>query len=284
LPATLDIDLLRTFVVIAHAGSLSAAAPGIGRTQAAISMQIKRLEDIVGQPLLNRGGRGVTLTQEGERLLAHAQGILSAHDEAIADLTGKGLSGVIRFGCPDEYAASFLSNLIGEFVSHHPDVLIEVVCASTPRLHERLNKHKIELALVSIIDGATDEHSIRVEPLVWIAKSAATLDIDPLPLALSDPDGLDHINALRGLDAEGRRYRIAYASGSLTGLLAVVRSGQALAVLTRTAVPSDLRILGSRYKLPPLPALGITIAFDRARPSALVVAFAAHIQAVLPKI
>jgi DNA-binding transcriptional LysR family regulator len=271
-------------VVIAHAGSLSAAAPGIGRTQAAISMQIKRLEDIVGQPLLNRGGRGVTLTQEGERLLAHAQGILSAHDEAIADLTGKGLSGVIRFGCPDEYAASFLSNLIGEFVSHHPDVLIEVVCASTPRLHERLNKHKIELALVSIIDGATDEHSIRVEPLVWIAKSAATLDIDPLPLALSDPDGLDHINALRGLDAEGRRYRIAYASGSLTGLLAVVRSGQALAVLTRTAVPSDLRILGPKYKLPPLPALGITIAFDRARPSALVVAFAAHIQAVLPKI
>jgi molybdate transport repressor ModE-like protein len=284
LSVTLDIDLLRTFVVIAHAGSLSAAAPSIGRTQAAISMQIKRLEDIVGQPLLNRGGRGVTLTQEGERLLAHAQVILSAHDEAIASLTGKGLSGVIRFGCPDEYAASFLSDLIGEFVSHHPDVLIEVVCASTPRLHERLNKHAIELALVSIIDGATDEHSIRVEPLVWIAKSAATLDIEPLPLALSDPDGLDHINALRGLEAEGRRYRIAYASGSLTGLLAVVRSGQALAVLTRTAVPLDLQILGPRYKLPTLPALGITIAFDRPRPSALVAAFAAHIRAVLPKI
>lgn len=282
--ATLDIDLLRTFVVIAHAGSLSSAAPSIGRTQAAISMQIKRLEEIIGQPLLNRGGRGVTLTQEGDRLLVHAQGILSAHDEAIADLTGKGLSGVIRFGCPDEYAASFLSDLIGEFVSHHPDVLIEVVCASTPRLHERLNKHAIELALVSIIDGATDEHSIRVEPLVWIAKSAATLNMEPLPLALSDPDGLDHINALRGLDADGRRYRVAYASGSLTGLLAVVRSGQALAVLTRKAVPSDLKILGPKYKLPALPALGITIAFDRARPSALVAAFAAHIRAVLPGI
>jgi len=283
-PATLDIDLLRTFVVIAHAGSLNSAAPRIGRTQAAVSMQIKRLEEIIGQPLLNRGGRGVTLTQEGDRLLAHAQEILSRHDEAITDLTGQGLSGVIRFGCPDEYASSFLSNLIGDFVNDHPNVLIEVVCASTPRLHERLNKHAIELALVSIIEGATDEKSIRIEPLVWIAKSAATLKIEPLPLALSDPDGLDHINALRGLDAAGRRYRIAYASGSLTGLLAVVRSGQALAVLTRTAVPTDLRILGPKYKLPMLPALGITIAFDRARPSALVAAFAAHIRAVLPKI
>jgi DNA-binding transcriptional LysR family regulator len=282
--ATLDIELLRTFVVIAHAGSLSAAAPRIGRTQAAVSMQIKRLEEIVGQPLLNRGGRGVTLTQEGERLLAHAQGILSAHDEAIADLTGRGLSGVIRFGCPDEYAASFLSSLIGDFVSHHPNVLIEVVCASTPRLHEKLSQHTIELALVSIIEGATDEPSIRTEPLVWVAKSTATLKIDPLPLALSDPDGLDHINARRSLDAEGRRYRVAYASGSLTGLLAVVRSGQALAVLTRSAVPKDLRVLGPKYNLPPLPALGIVVAFDRARPSSLVSAFAAHIRAVLPKI
>lgn len=282
--ATLDIDLLRTLVVIAHTGSLSHAAPRIGRTQAAISMQIKRLEDIIGQPVLNRGGRGVTLTREGERLLAHAQVILSAHDEAMAELTGKGLSGVIRFGCPDDYAASFLPNLIGDFVGRHPDVLIEVVCASTPRLREKLDKHAIELALVSVVEGTTEAPSIRTEPLVWIAKSAATLDIDPLPLALSDPDGLDHINARRGLDAQGRHYRVAYASGSLTGLLAVVRSGQALAVLTRSAVPPDLKVLGRQYKLPVLPAIGITIAFDRARPSALVTAFAAHIQAVLPGI
>jgi DNA-binding transcriptional LysR family regulator len=163
-------------------------------------------------------------------------------------------------------------------------VHIEVVCASTPRLHEKLNQHAIDLALVSIIDGATDEQSIRVEPMVWITKSVSTLSVDPLPLALSDPDGLDHINARRGLDGEGRRYRVAYASGSLTGLLSVVRSGQALAVLTRSAVPPDLRILGPKYKLPRLPDLGITVAFNRARPSSLVAAFATHIRAVLPTI
>lgn len=245
-------------------------------------MQIKRLEETIGKPLLNRGGRGVRLTREGERLLAHAQEILACHDEAAADLIGKGLSGIIRFGCPDDYASSFLPDLIRDFVGQHPNVRLEVVCASTPRLHERLKDHAIELALVSVLEGASAEPSIRAEPLVWVAKSMAVLSIDPLPLALSDPDGLDHIHARRGLDLQGRAYRIAYASGSLTGLLAVVRSGQALAVLTRSAVPADLQILGPAHDLPALPALGIVVAFDRARPSALVAAFAAHIRAVLP--
>ena len=282
LTSTLEIDLLRTFVVVSETGSLSRAAPRIGRTQAAISMQIKRLEEMIGQPLLNRGGRGVTLTREGERLLAHAREILNRHDEAVTDLIGKGLSGIIRFGCPDDYAAAFLPHLIGDFVSRHPLVMIEVVCASTPRLQERLRDHAIELALVSVLEGASAETSIRTEPLVWIAKSTATLAIDPLPLALSDPDGLDHIHARRGLDLQGRNYRVAYASGSLTGLLAVVRSGQALAVLARSAAPPDLQIFGREHDLPALPDLGIIVAFDRPRPSPVVLAFAAHIRAALP--
>ena len=123
---------------------------------------------------------------------------------------------------------------------------------------------------------------IRTEPLVWVAQSTATLTLDPLPLALSDPDAVDHLAARRGLDAQGRRYRVAYASGSLTGLIAIVRSGQALAVMTRSAVPPDLAILGAECGLPALPALGIVVAFDRPRPSALASAFADHIRTVLP--
>jgi DNA-binding transcriptional LysR family regulator len=284
LAATLDIDLLRTFIAVADTGSLSRAAPRVGRTQAAISMQIKKLEDVIGHPLLNRGGRGVSLTGEGGRVLARAQEILSCHDEALAELTGKGLSGVLRLGCPDDYAASFLPALIRDFVGHHPKVLIEVVCASTPRLHERLKEHAIDLALVSVLAGASTEPSIRTEPLEWIAKSTAALAIEPLPLALSDPDGLDHIAARRGLEAQGRNYRVAYASGSLTGLIAVVRSGQALAVVARSAIPPDLQIFGPEFGLPILPTLGIVIAFDRTRPPALVSTFADHIRAVLPAI
>ena len=232
----------------------------------------------------NRGGRGVGLTGEGGRLLARAQEILSRHDETLAELTGKGLSGVLRLGCPDDYAASFLPALIRDFVGRHPNVLIEVVCASTPRLHERLKEHAIDVALASVLADGSAETIIRREALAWIAKSPAALTIDPLPLALSDPDGVDHIAARRGLEAQGRRYRLAYASGSLTGLLAVVRSGQALAVIARSAIPPDLQILGPESGLPNLPALGIIIAFDRPRPSALATAFAEHARAVLPGI
>src|SRR3978361_2174299 len=108
LTLSLDIDLLRAFGVIAERRALRGRASRIGRTQSALSQQIKRLEEIVDQPLFQRTGRGVVLTNPGERLLIHAQRILRLHDEAMADLSGKGLSGTIRFGCPDDYAAVFL--------------------------------------------------------------------------------------------------------------------------------------------------------------------------------
>lgn len=282
---TLDIDLLRTFLAIAETGALSRAAPRIGRTQAAISMQVKRLEEMIGQPLLVRRGRGVTLTHEGERLVARAQDILGLHDEAVADLTGRGLAGVLRFGCPDDYAAAFLPALIGGFAEAHPGVLLDVVCASTPRLTERLRDHAIDLALVSVASPEPVQDVIRREPLVWVMQPGGEiLTRDILPLALSDPDAVDHLAARRGLEAQARAYRVAYASGSLTGLVSLVRSGQAIAVMARAAVPPDLVEIEPAAGLPPLPILGIVIAEARTRPPALVRAFAAHVRATLPRI
>ena len=124
----IDLNLLRTFAAIAEAGTLTRAAVRVGRTQAAISLQVKRLERIVDQTLLDRSGRGVVLTPQGIRLLAHAQRILRYHDEALAELSGKGLSGTIRFGCPDDYAVVFLPILLRGFARKHPRVLVEVHC------------------------------------------------------------------------------------------------------------------------------------------------------------
>ncbi len=281
---SLEIDLLRSFVVIAEVRSLSRAAARVGRTQSALSQQMRRLEEVVDQPLFQRTGRGVLLTHPGERLLAHAQRILRQHDEAMADLCGTGLSGSIRFGCPDDYAAVFLPSLLRQFSNQHPQAIVEVVCGPTPRLLEQLDKRAVDLAMISLPDddGATDDF-IRREQLVWIGYPGLdAAQFDPLPLALSDPDTLDHIAACEALDRAGRAYRVAYASSSLAGLTALVRSGQAFAVMTQTAVPADLAILAGDRGLPPLPAVGITLRFDRKRPSHLTVAFAEHIRAVLP--
>ncbi len=279
----LEIDLLRSFVVIAEVRSLSRAAARVGRTQSALSQQMRRLEESVDQPLFQRTGRGVVLTHPGERLLVHAQRILRQHDEAMADLCGTGLSGSIRFGCPDDYAAAFLPPLLRQFSSQHPLAIVEVVCGPTPRLLEQLDKRAVDLAMISLPDDGSTDDIIRREQLVWIGYPGLdAAQFDPLPLALSDPDTLDHIAACDALNRAGRDYRVAYASSSLAGLTALVRSGQAFAVMTQTAVPADLAILAGDRGLPPLPAVGITLRFDRKRPSHLTAAFAEHIRAVLP--
>jgi len=271
--------------MIAETHTLSRAATRLGKTQAAISMQVKRLEQLVGQPLLTRTGRGVLLMPHGERLLVHAQKILRYHDIALAELSGKGLSGTIRFGCPDDYAAVFLPHLLRGFARRHPQVLVEVFCASTPRLLDRLKHHTLDLALTSYPEGEKREKIIRREPFVWVGclgSNAASQT--PLLLALSDPDTLDHQAARKGLERAGRPYRVAYASGSVAGLTAVVRSGQAIAVLTQTAVPSDLEIVPPDRGLPPLPSVGIAVKLDSDQPAPVVSAFADHVRLVLPTI
>ena len=278
----LDIDLLRSFAVVPETAALSRAAERVGRSQAALSMQMKRLEDCVGQTLLTRTGRGVLLTVQGERLLVHARRVLAAHDEAVAEFSGRSLSGSLRFGCPDDYAQAFLPALLRGFAQHHPAAAIDVVCAATPRLEERLARGGLDLALISV-PLAAERAILRSEDLVWvIPKDHASPWPNPLPLALGDPDTLDHRAALTALDQAGRAYRIAYASGSLAGLLAVARSGQAVAVLTRSALPTDLRVLGRASGLPPLPRIGLTLHFDERHASPLTRAFAAHLRAVLP--
>src|SRR5262245_20231703 len=279
----LDLDLLKTFAVIAETGSLSRSASRIGLTQAAVSLQVKRLEQLLNQQILERTGRGVTLTRNGSRLLEHAERILRYHDEALADLSGTGLSGTIRFGCPDDYAVSFLPQLLRGFAREHPEVLVEVHSAHTPRLLERLEQRSLDLALTSFGLNEKGVSIIRTEPFVWVgAHGFNAANTNPLRLALTDPDTLDHRAARRSLDAAGRAYRIGYASASLAGLAAMVRSGQAIAVLTRTAVPDDLRVLPPESGLPRLPSVGIAVPVASKRPTPVVSAFAHHLRSVLP--
>lgn len=280
---SLDIDLLRSFVAIAETGVLGQAALRVGRTQSALSMQMRKLEGIVAQPLLHRTGRGVTLTATGERLLVRAGELLRRHDEALAELRGQQLSGVLRFSCPDDYAVVFLPFLLQGFASLHPGVQLEVMCAPTPRLHELLARHAVDLALVSVAGDSAGADAIRHEPLVWVARRGSTaVALDPLPLALGTPDALDHQLPRRALEAAGRAYRLAYASSSLSGLVGMARSGLAVTVLTRTAVPEDLQILGADDGFPELPSVGVTLALAREAPTALTAAFAAHVRKFLP--
>lgn len=281
----LNLDVLRNFVAIAQVGVMSRAADKVGRTQAALSQQLKRLEMEVQQTLMIRTGRGVTLTAHGERLFQHAQNILRTHDEAVSELLGVSLSGELRVGCPDDYARAFLPPLLRDYSNQHPQVAIEVVCAPTPRLLEQIKAQALDIAIVSEPDSPHRDQFLRREQFVWVGmKGSDAHNRDPLQLALSDPDTLDHLAATSRLERAGRNYRIAYASGSIAGLTAVVRSGQAIAVLTQTAVPPDLYVLPPSSRLPKLPAIGITIKTGRHNQSPLLRSFESHVRAMLPTI
>src|SRR5262245_48216565 len=277
----LDLTLLRNFVVVARVGSISLAALQVGRTQSALSMQMQRLEETIAQPLFHRSGSGMRLTGAGEKLLAHAETLLARHDEILADMSGEGLKGTLSLGCPEDYSIAFLPALLKGFCARHPNVELRMVCAPTFELRPMLARRTIDMALVSLPDAGASE-VIRQERFVWVANEAEPkiLAQDVLPLALSAPMTLDYRAACAAMDAVNRRYRVAYASNSLAGLIAFTRSGHAISVLTRTAVPFDLRVVSAG--LPLLPTIGIALEFSKGKPSLLATTLAEHIRLVLP--
>lgn len=277
----LDLALLRNFTVVARTGSISLAAIQVGRTQSALSMQMQRLEDRIGQPLLHRSGSGVRLTSAGERLFSHAESLLARHDDILADMGGAAIKGTVSLGCPEDYAIAFLPDLLRGFFATHAEVELRMVCAPTTTLRPMLQRRQIDMALVSLADHASAE-AIRREEFVWVADhpEPATLGHAVLPLALSAPVTLDYRAACDAMDQAGRRYRVAFASDSHAGLIAIARSGHAISVLTRTAVPDDLHIVIDC--LPPLPTIGIALEHAEPRPSLVARALADHIRTVLP--
>ncbi|NUS20144.1 MAG: LysR family transcriptional regulator [Mesorhizobium sp.] len=283
--APLDLKLLSTFVRAAHSGTLSAVAVQVGRTQSAVTMQIQRLEEALGQSLFHRSGSGVRLTGSGERFLAYAERILEIHDEAISAFSDKGLHGSIIFGSPEDYLSAFFPALLKSFGTMYPDVEIKVVSAPTVELRTLLNARQIDLALVSTPDSGEAPDVVRREALVWVGSRPA-LELydfgDTVPLALAASNAIDHRGACEAMARAGMHYKIAYASNSLAGLIAVARSGLAISVMAEEAVPPDLNILGA--PLPALPGLGILVAFADAERSPAVEAFADHIRKVLPSL
>lgn len=281
----IDLRLLVTFVHAAHSGSLSTTAVQVGRTQSAVTMQMQRLEEMLGRSLLHRGGSGVRLTGEGERFLVHAERILKAHDDALSAFSNRGLRGSITFGSPEDYLIAFFPTLLKTFGAIHADIEIKVVSAPTAELLTLLPSKQIDVALISTPNLSDPRGVVRAQPLVWVG-SKPTLELhefgDTVPLALPASNAMDHRAACDAMDRAGMKYKISYASSGLAGLVGVARSGLAISVMTKEGAPPDLHILGK--PLPNLPRLGVLVVTAQTDPSPAVEAFASHIRRVLPSL
>jgi DNA-binding transcriptional LysR family regulator len=256
-PATLDPDLLRAFVLIAEERSFTRAAQIIGRTQSAVSMQVQRLEAVLGQQLLHRGrGGSVELTRHGQFLVRHARDMLALNDEIWRTFHMPAVAGSVCIGTPDDYALRFLPNVLKRFAEVYPNVEVEVVCAPSDELVPKLRAGTLDLALIS--DGHQPDGLKAQElwrgPLVWIGSERhGTHRLDPLPLALASPTCCWRVAAIDRLEACGRRYRVAYTAATQIGTLAPVMAGLAVTVSPATMLPLGLRALGVEDNMPSLP-------------------------------
>lgn len=258
--AELDTDLLRTFVAIADAGGFTRAAQLVHRTQSAVSMQMKRLEDSLGKPLFERDGRSVVLTVEGETLLGYARRILKLHEEVFATLTQPDMVGAVRIGTPDDYVARFLPGILTRFAQAYPQVQVEVRCESSYMLNEALERGELDLALVTDVNNPIEGEIVRRDPVVWATSDKHFVhESNPLPLALFQSGCFFRHWAIRAMDQMERNYRIAYTSPSIAGIQAVVSSGLAVTVLAQSILPPGVRALTAAEGFPPFPSAAIVL-------------------------
>ena len=261
-PAGIDPDLLRAFVLIAEGGSFTRAAERVGRTQSAVSMQIRRLEETLGQTLLVRTSKGVQPTPQGMWLLERARMLLVLNDEIVGNFRAPPMVGTVRLGTPDDYAINWLPDILARFAEAHPAVELDVTCMNSDVLALQIQEGRLDLTLISEGQEPRGWPAQRVwhGPLRWVGSPNHGLHKrDPLPLALSRPDNACTWRnaALGALRQQGRAARVTYNSATQTGCFTVALAGLALTVSTPCTLPQGLAWLGEAEGLPPLPEMGI---------------------------
>jgi DNA-binding transcriptional LysR family regulator len=250
----LPTNLLRNFVAIVDTGSMLNAAEQVYVTQSALSLQVKRLEDMLQQPLFLREGRKLHLTTQGMVLLDYARRLLALHDEAVVAINQGQFHGPIRIGMVQDVAETLLSGVLTGFAKLHPDAQIYGRVAGTLELLDLLARGQLDVVIGYA--AADDPHAIRTSPMTWFGKPELVAD-GPIPLAVLEPPCRFREAAIAALDARGIGYRITVETPNLSTLRAAVEAGMGLTCRTHLFLPQD-GVLGDD-RLPALPDVAFII-------------------------
>lgn len=250
----IPMDLLRTLATVADGGSVTRAAASLGRSQPAISLQLKRLEGIVGATLFRWDGRRLGLTDSGETLLGYARRILRLNDEAIGGFVHPPLEGHVRVGTPNDFAITFLPRILGKFAERHPGVTLEVTCDLSVNLLREFaaDESRFDLVLAMQAERSAGRPACEwPETLTWVVSSAhEAWARRPVPL-VAYPEGCVYRHRMtQALDRAGIPWRIVFCSPSLAGLQAAIVSGLGVTVLATSTVPDGLQVADPVAALP----------------------------------
>jgi len=256
----LEIDLLRSFVAVAAHCNFTQAARAVGRTQSAVSLQIKRLEEIVEKRLFVRSRQSVAITQSGEVLLVYANRILTENDSALSHLQRPEAEGVVRIGAPDDYATFLLPPILSELAREHPRLQFEVTCDNARDLLPLICEGELDVVLATHHPRAVAGRIARYEPLHWVASPDYIDDPqNPLSLVLFPAGCVCRDVALEGLKQIGRPWRIAYSTRSIDLMQKAMLQSSGVSVMEASIVPEGLKIIDGQAGFPPLSEVAISI-------------------------
>jgi DNA-binding transcriptional LysR family regulator len=252
MPFHVDTVLLKSFIAIAETGNFSRAAEIVGRSQSAVSLQIKKLEESLKCQLFDRSNREVALTEQGEIFLGYARRMMELQWEAFSRLNEPEVRGEITLGTPEDFATHYLPEILASFSKHHPHVQLHVTCDLTLNLLNGFKKGDLDIILLKrdpeqVREGA----KVWREPLIWAAAEHYQIKT-PIPLVLSPQPCIYRARALAALDRIRKPWDISYTSPSLAGTIAAVKAGLGITVLPANMIPVGLSPLKSTFKLPHL--------------------------------
>ncbi|HRK19554.1 MAG TPA: LysR substrate-binding domain-containing protein [Hyphomicrobiaceae bacterium] len=276
----IDISLLRAFTAVVDTGSVTAAARLLNRTQAAVSLQVKRLEETLGQELFRREHRKLTLSTAGERLLASAQRIVALNDAMVGQMTTREFEGEVRFGIPADIVRTYIPPILRRFHGSWPRVRLTMTVANSQGLVEAFDGGELDIVLSTDVDTEKRAETLRRDRLVWIGAPDGTAhQLTPLPLAIGDNTCRFRPVVLESLRRSGRDWRLVLEATRQVAQEAVVVAGLAVTAVLRDSLPEGFEILGADSGLPPLPEFNIDMYVPPVGNKPIVDSFADHVRA-----
>lgn len=255
-----DLDLLRAIVMVADCGSFTTAAARLHSTQSTVSQKVRRLEEMVGHKLLDRGNRDILPTDVGQTLLGYARHMLAFNDEMFEAMSGATVAVTVRLGVPEDFAAGRTTHLLAAFNRKHPQVKLEVTSGLCRDLSSGYDNGELDLILVKQRRNSREAVASWPETLQWIDSTRnPTFELDPIPLVTFPPRGLYRDDMINAIERMGRRWRISFTSSSLSGIQAAVADGMGVSLLPQRAVTTDHRVLTKDNGLPAIDAMEVAI-------------------------
>ena len=282
MPHNLDVSLLRAFVAVVDAGGMTAAGGVLNLTQAAVSQQIKRLEDVFGEELITRERRGMKLTSAGERLFGRAKRLLAVNDEIWAEMTTPVYEGEVRLGIPSDIITTYLPAFLKGFARRYPKVQVCLRSGSSAKLRSELVAGKVDVVLATELACDPEGENLITDRLVWVgAPGGAAARQRPLPVSIGCSDCAFRAPVREALQQAGIEWRSVSEVTNTTAQVATIAADIAVMAWMASTVPEGLEVLGRDSGLPPLPPFTVNLYLPKAGGSAIVQELARHIRQAL---